>query len=661
MAMSRAVILSSVLIGSTEATGMTTALSMNANPIRRVVTMLQNIQKKVEKEGEQAEELFDKFMCACKTQTADMEAQISAAETKASDVAAGVEGAAGQKTQLEADIKKAKADLAAAKEAMSTATALREKENGEFNTEKAETEANIGAMKKALAAMEGGASAAFLQTNNANKLRNIVAGVEMPDADRDTMIAFLQGKSSEEGNEVTGILKQMLDEMSKGLSESSAAESEAVANYDQLIAAKTKEAEALQLSIEEKMARLGKLGVSLAEMKNDGGDNAGSLEDTKKLLVDLKKECAAREAGWDEEQKARQAEQVALADTIKMLNDDEALDLFKKTLPSAASSFMQVTATASSMKAQALQTIHAARKGKHMPKLDFIALALHGKKVGFDKVIKMIDDMITVLKTEQAEDDKKKDYCTAEFDQAEDQKKSLERTVSDAEKAISDAKETVIGLKDEMKAISDSLKEMDKSVKEATEQRKEENGAYKTLMAENAAAKELIGKAKKRLNKFYNPKLAFVQTSHQKKGEEANGVMALMDTLVADLDKEMTIAETEEKDAQGDYEKAMEDAKQKRADDSKTLEDKEAAVADAEAALQTNKGAKSSAQKELQGTLDYITSLHHDCDFLMQYYDQRKEARTDETEALGKAKDVLNGADYSFLQLAQRKHLRGRF
>jgi len=659
MAFSRAVLVTSVLAGSAEATGMTAGLSLNGNPMRRVITMLQNIQKKVEAEGEQAEKLFDKFMCECKTQTADLEGQIAGAETKAADVAAGVEGAAGQKTQLEGDIKKAKADLAAAKEAMSTATSLREKENGDYNTFKAETEANIGAMKGAIAAMEGGSAASFLQSNSANKLKDILAGVEMSDSDRDSVVAFLQGKSSEEGNEVTGILKQMLDEMSKGLSDSTAAETEAVANYDQLIAAKTKEAEALQVSIEDKMARLGELGVSLAEMKNDGGDNAGSLEDTKKLLADLKKECAAREASWEGEQKARSDEQVALADTIKMLNDDDALELFKKTLPSAASSFMQVSATASSMKAQALQTIHAARKGKHTPKLDFIALALHGKKVGFDKVIKMIDDMVTVLKTEQAEDDKKKEYCTSEFDQAEDQKKSLERTVSDADKAISDAKETVIGLQDEMKAIAAKTKEMDKSVEEATEQRKEENSAYKTLMAENAAAKELIGKAKKRLNKFYNPKMAFVQA--HKKGEEANGVMALMDTLVADLDKEMTIAETEEKDAQGDYEKAMEDAKAKRADDSKMLEDKEAAVADAEAALQTNKGAKSSATKELQGTLDYITSLHHDCDFLMQYYDQRKEARTTEMDAMGKAKDVLNGADYSFLQLAQRKHLRGRF
>jgi len=37
------------------------------NPIRRVVTMLQMMQKKITAEGEKEKELFDKFMCYCQT------------------------------------------------------------------------------------------------------------------------------------------------------------------------------------------------------------------------------------------------------------------------------------------------------------------------------------------------------------------------------------------------------------------------------------------------------------------------------------------------------------------------------------------------------------------------------------------------------------------
>merc|ERR1719231_1908951 len=102
----------------------------------------------------------------------------------------------------------------------------------------------------------------------------------------------------------------------------------------------------------------------------------------------------------------------------------------------------------------------------------------------------MIDDMVSILKTEQGEDDKKKEYCEAEFDKAEDEQKALKRSVEDAEKAIADAKETLYTAKEDIKALTDGIKELDKSVEEATEQRQQENAEYKELMAGNGAAKE---------------------------------------------------------------------------------------------------------------------------------------------------------------------------
>merc|ERR1719395_518270 len=74
----------------------------------------------------------------------------------------------------------------------------------------------------------------------------------------------------------------------------------------------------------------------------------------------------------------------------------------------------------------------------------------------------------------------------------------------------------------------------------------------------------------------------------KKKTEESNGVITMIQLLIKDLDKEMTTAETEEKDAQADYEVFMKDSADKRAEDSKTPGDKEAALADTEAALQAH-------------------------------------------------------------------------
>merc|ERR1719379_2773948 len=183
-------------------------------------------------------------------------------------------------------------------------------------------------------------------------------------------------------------------------------------------------------------------------------------------------------------------------------------------------------------------------------------------------------------------------------------------------------KSAIATLTDEVKALEEGIVALDKSVAEATVNRKEENQDFKALMASDTAAKELLGFAKNRLNKFYNPKLykpppkrdlteeerivvnnggtlaptaapggiagtgiGFAQKdapppppkqfgAYKKKGEESNGVIAMIDGLIKDLELEMTEAETDEKNAQEDYEQFMKDSAQKRADDSKAIEDK---------------------------------------------------------------------------------------
>merc|ERR1719456_1641176 len=166
---------------------------------------------------------------------------------------------------------------------------------------------------------------------------------------------------------------------------------------------------------------------------------------------------------------------------------------------------------------------HAVKPGQH--RLDFIALALRGKKIGLGKVIKMCDDMVVLLQKEQTDDDNKKEYCNKQFDIAEDKKKGLEQSVSDSEKAIEDAEESIATLADEIKALQAGIKALDKSVDEATEQRKQENTEFKELMAADGAAKELIGVAKNRLNKFYNPS-QYVPPPKRDLTEEERAAMA---------------------------------------------------------------------------------------------------------------------------------------
>merc|ERR1712127_231382 len=129
----------------------------------------------------------------------------------------------------------------------------------------------------------------------------------------------------------------MEDEMAKSLEEAENTEAEAIKTYDALMAAKDKEVEALNAQIEAKLTRKGELGVELAGGLNELEDTQTSLAEDEKFLAELETGCATKEKEWAEVCKTRQEELVALTETIKILNDDDALELFKKTLPSAAS------------------------------------------------------------------------------------------------------------------------------------------------------------------------------------------------------------------------------------------------------------------------------------------------------------------------------------
>merc|ERR1719405_205294 len=148
-----------------------------------------------------------------------------------------------------------------------------------------------------------------------------------------------------------------------------------------------------------------------------------------------------------------------------------------------------------------------AAKASQDYRVSLIAMALSNGKVSFDKVIKMIDDMVKLLGEEQIGDDAKKMYCEKEIDKTEDELKEVDHEIEDLGKAIDDTTEAIATLTDEIKALEEGIVELDKSVAEATETRKEEHDDFVQELAANTAAKDILGIAKNRLNKFYNPKL----------------------------------------------------------------------------------------------------------------------------------------------------------
>merc|ERR1719377_129650 len=148
--------------------------------------------------------------------------------------------------------------------------------------------------------------------------------------------------------------------MESDLATATSEEQAAVKAFNALVSAKTKEINALSREIESKTSRIGELGVELVTLKEDLDDTTKSLAEDEAFLKDLAKNCKTKEDEWAARQKIRADELVAIADTIKILNDDDALELFKKTLP--ATSLLQLQSTSKETKERALAVLSGHRK-----------------------------------------------------------------------------------------------------------------------------------------------------------------------------------------------------------------------------------------------------------------------------------------------------------
>merc|ERR1719321_1247527 len=140
------------------------------------------------------------------------------------------------------------------------------------------------------------------------------------------------------------------------------------------------------------------------------------------------------------------------------------------------------------------------------------------------------------------------------------------------------------------------------------------------------------------------------RTSGPYQKRDSGGPLALLDKLRHELELDMASAARDEQEAQRSYENFMSDSVRKRETDSAAVTEKEAQKAELEADVMASKDLQKRKTTELLATREYIQQLHGSCDFLLQNFDLRREARANEVEALKNAKAVLHGAAYSFQQ-----------
>jgi len=237
--------------------------SEGKNPIRRVVTLMQDMQKEIETEGEKEDDLYKKFECYCSGNTGNLSKAAEDASAQIEELSAKVKAETAEKSTTVAELKAHKKDRATATQDLEKAMSIRKKENETYVKESGETKVNIDQTKGAVKSLESGMGASsFIQTPVASVLKTLASSVENVDSsDRETLLNFLQSEGDyvPASGQIVGILKNMLDEMDKSLGGIVSDEENAVKSFKSLKAAKQKEIALATQAIETKTQRSGEL------------------------------------------------------------------------------------------------------------------------------------------------------------------------------------------------------------------------------------------------------------------------------------------------------------------------------------------------------------------------------------------------------------------
>eukprot|EP00933_Yihiella_yeosuensis_P047777 TRINITY_DN436_c0_g5_i1.p1 TRINITY_DN436_c0_g5~~TRINITY_DN436_c0_g5_i1.p1 ORF type:complete len:699 (-),score=246.45 TRINITY_DN436_c0_g5_i1:97-2193(-) len=677
---------------SSSASNSATAVS-GPNPIRRVTKILQKMSTKISEDGEKEEKLYEQFMCHCKSELAKFGEGKAKFEAEVPKLQAQVDQTKADLEKYSNEIDQKRAERGDAVESIQASKVKREQGKDAFDKQNKEFEANIAAMNAAIPVLEK--ATGFLQTKtmalsvlpkeHLNRIERVVMNSKVnSESERQMFSAFLaigtaeeDAENSPDSSSVKVLIEKTRDEEVKSEQALEGEEEEEINIFTKLLNSKNTEIETLENSISMKLDKVGELKVELVELKGQLSDAQKALGKDFAVVEKLAESCKAKTADFEVRSKTRAEELVAVQETIKILSSDDSLEVFKKNLPAA--SLLQLGSTArEQIRGKALNLVQhlssghktASKNTKVMA--DTILLALSSRGVDFSKVLKMIDEMVKVLRQEQKDEDKKKGYCEETFFENQKKVKVLDRKIKGLDQSISEKKDAMAALASDIGALEKGIKELDQSVTDSTDQRQKEHAEYEELLAGNSQAKDLLRMAKKRMNQFYHPDVAtldkinvttpapaFYQVSvkvhdHREKPEEygafktsegaGNTIIHMLDSIIKELDVEVAEAKHEENNSQKLYEDLLADSKEKREADSQAIVDKQKAYANAETEKITHSTSAKDQRAELNDVQMYDMEVHTDCDWMLQNYKVRKEARNTEQEGLVQAKEVLAGA-----------------
>jgi len=656
-------------------------------PVMKVVRLLQDMSAQLEKEKADDEAVFEALDCWCKTNEAEKTKAIEAGEAKIADLKSSMGEFAAKIEELREGLASAKAKLRQDQDALDTATAIRMKEVKAFHGEEKDMLATIQSCKQAIVVLKKH-NPSFTQLRAVAKNLAVMKTMQLAkDAlSRDKLAvlkAFLQEAQESsstmqnlrkipgfqsyapQSGQIFGILEQMQEEFEASLSDSQKEEQKANDDFAALKTAKEAELAAgrkQQAQLEQDDADFREKNAQAYEEFNDTQDQ---LEIDQEFMRNLNKKCAATDAEFEQRMQDRSEEIAAVQDTIAILNSDDSFEAFGKSVDSFMQRSSQKHRAVQSRKVRAAQVLRSVRGASQ----EIAALAVTVELDGFEKAKAAIDKMVADLTKQQAEEVEHRDWCKEEMQDNEQETSAKYDHKTNLETSISDLTKTIKTLSDKIAANEKAIAETQAQMKKASEIREGENADFQQTVTDQRITQTILQKAVDRMSKVYGcggggcvgflekPGAPHIQTSgthtdpgngpakFAKGGKNVGGgkVLAMLDEVMADSKKLENEAIAAEHDATGAYEMFMKDSnksiKQMLRSNVNMSEEK----AKSEEALSRDETDLAATMKTLESLSAELGDLHKNCDFVLNNFSARQEARALEMDALREAKNILSG------------------
>mmetsp|Transcript_22155 Transcript_22155/g.39825 ORF Transcript_22155/g.39825 Transcript_22155/m.39825 type:complete len:702 (-) Transcript_22155:34-2139(-) len=675
----------------------------DASPVRKVITLLQDLKAKIEEDEGLDTKAYEAYMCWCDKVDEAKTASIAKAKTTIADLAASIKSLTFDKEKYEQELEQNEKDTKDTQDEKDEEQQTFDTAETSYFQQEAEMNEVLGSITKARGLLGAKDLLGLLQEDDSpvllafkDVIKALPVTAQLPQKSLE-LLSQATSSTSWQAPSMADSMIGILDSLKQTYGEEDA---KMLKDYKEVKAKHVEDQRIFQEQLDQLAKDKATLSSNLAKTKQDLADDKTmkaaterQLKEDEDFLANTTKSKSKRQEDFTARQSERQKELDGVNTALGTLTDEKARELAARSIKTVA--FLQVSSHSDGQ--LAVKTLQ-----EQAAKIKSVRLATLAKEVkralpdGFKDtgggIMGSMDTMINELKAEQQSDEDKKVHCVSEYQAIDKEVNKLTFLVQKNEATISTLNDKIDSKTEQSNAASFEIGENEKEIAKITEIRADEKAVYDKEKKDDESAIELLKLTHSQLAKFYEGSLVQLKQDPKEmlKGEDlsqenkdlarqeqgytlsdknsnkgaADMILALIDRIVSNLEDEVSTATKEENDNIADFDaqkKSLEDdnadLREKRVDLASMMANHRKDINDEEDKKTTSNGGIDDKNK-------YKGSIQDECDFIISKYNERFDKRQAEIAGINTAKDFLYHSGVfgepkaeSFFQTASRRFL----